>query len=153
MVAIALAVAASVACQSAPPAPVQFAEYRYIATYPPGPFSSSDPFHVTWTPRQAGRSSVTYAIRLCVALVGPYASVDAPKQASPNLGRPQCPPVGSTVASATLPTRSDTGGQIEAGLTLPNVPGFYNVLQVSLTGSDSAPNATSASGIIEVRGR
>jgi hypothetical protein len=92
-----------------------------------------------------------YDVRLCVGVYGAYASVESLKQASGNIGKLECPAAGATVGSDVLRTRSDDGRKLELDLTLPNQPGFYDVRQIAVSGSEPSSSYIAAAGIIQIR--
>jgi hypothetical protein len=109
-----------------------------------------------WTPRPVQASaSDPYEVRLCVGVFGSYGSVETLKkdQESASTGKPECPIASAVVGSEMFRTRSDEGRQFEAYLTLPTQPGFYNVRQIVVSGIAPNYSATTAAGIIEIRGR
>ena len=143
------------ACTSTPSSPpVQHAQYQYVATYPLGPFNPGDSLHIVWTPRLVQTSTAApYDIRLCVGVFGPYGSVESLKQASSSGAKVDCPVASAAVATEVLRAQSGESIRMEATLKLPSQPGFYDVREVAISGSDPARSATSAAGIIESRGR
>ena len=98
-------------------------------------------------------SAAPYDIRLCVGVFGPYGSIESLKQASSSGAKVDCPIASAAVATDVLRAQSSDGTPMEATLTLPSQPGFYDVRQVAISGNDPARSATSAAGIIEIRGR
>jgi len=60
--------------------------------------------------------------------------------------------LGAVVSSGALRTRSDTGKPLAADLVLPRGSGFYDVRQIAVNGVEPTYSATSAGGVIEVRG-
>src|SRR5258706_9912982 len=143
-------------CSAAPAPPqVLHPQYRYMATYAPGPFTPGAPFHVQWTPELI-RTDATepYDIRLCVGVFGSFESASALKEAGSRAcgARPDCPAAGAAVSSGVLRTRSDTGNALGADLVLPVGTGLYEVRQIIVNGVEPTYSAISAGGVIEVRG-
>jgi len=111
--------------------------------------SPNERLRLAWEPQLAsGSSTSTYEIQLCIALFGPWESVDALKSAMATRDTRSCPPVGASVASETQRIASNTGARIVTEVTVPTAPGFYDLRQISIMG---AGNATSAGSVIEVR--
>ena len=153
---LAVVLVGATGCSAAPAPPQVFhPEYRYMATYAPGPFTPGAAFHVQWTP-ELNRTDAAepYDIRLCVGVFGAFDSASALKEAGSRAGgaRPDCPAAGAAVSSGVLRTRSDTGNALSADLVLPERPGFYEVRQVAIYGVEPTYSAMSAGGVIEVRG-
>jgi hypothetical protein len=142
-------------CSAAPAPQVLHREYRYLASYAPGPFTPGAVLHVVWTPELVRTDSAeSYDVRLCVGVFGSFENPSALKEsASRSSGaRPDCPPTDAVVSSAALRTRSDTGNSLSADLVLPRGNGFYDVRQIAINGVEPTYSATSAGGIIEIRG-
>ena len=143
-------------CSAAPAPPQVFhPQYRYMATYAPGPFTPGAAFHVQWTPELIRTDAAEpYDIRLCVGVFGAFESASALKEAGSRAGgaRPDCPAAGAAVSSGVLKTRSDTGNALGADLVLPVGTGFYEVRQIAVNGVEPTYSAMSAGGVIEVRG-
>jgi hypothetical protein len=145
----------AVTCSAAPAPQVLHAQYRYVASYAPGPFAPGAAFHVDWTPELIRTDSAEpYDVRLCVGVFGPFENVLALKESGSRSSgtRPDCPPTGAVVSSEALRTRSDTGKRLAADLVLPRGSGFYDVRQIAVNGVEPTYSATSAGGVIEVRG-
>jgi hypothetical protein len=142
-------------CSAAPAPQVPHPQYRYVPSYPPGPFTAGAALHVVWTPQLIRTDSAEpYDVRLCIGVFGPFENASALKEsASRSSGvRPDCPLTGGVASSAVLKTRSDTGNHLSADLVLPQVNGFYDVRQIAINGVEPTYSATSAGGIIEIRG-
>ena len=146
----------SVAGCSASAAPqVLHPEYRYVASYPPGPFTLGAAFHVVWRPELVRTDSAEpYDVRLCIGVFGSFDNVSALKESGSRSGgaRPDCPATGAVVSSGVFRTRSDTGNALDADLVLPRGSGFYDVRQVAISGVEPTYSAVSAGGVIEIRG-
>lgn len=142
-------------CSAAPAPQVLHPQYRYVPSYLPGPVTAGAAFHVVWTPELVRTDSAEpYDVRLCIGVFGPFESPGALKlSASRSSGtRPDCPQSGAVVSSGVLRTRSDTGSPLVADLVLPRVNGFYDVRQIAINGVEPTYSATSAGGLIEIRG-
>lgn len=131
----------------------QRVEYQRFATYPLGPFSAGDAFHITWTPKQVqSTTSEPYGLRLCVGIFGPYPSVETLKQSHDTTGD-ECPPTGAVVMSEMMQVRSDDDRPVATDLKLPSASGFYDVRQIAIFGTGAKANRQAAAGIIEIRAR
>ena len=142
-------------CSAAPTPQVLHPEYRYVASYASGPVTAGAALHLVWTPELIRTDSAEpYDVRLCIGVFGSFENASALKEsASRSSGtRPDCPPAGAVVSSGVLRTRSDTGNSLGADLVLPAVNGFYDVRQIAINGVEPTYSATSAGGIIEIRG-
>jgi hypothetical protein len=146
----------SVAGCSAAPAPrVLHPEYRYVASYAPGPFTPGATFHVVWIPGLVRTDSAEpYDVRLCIGVFGSFENPSALKEAGSRSSgtRPDCPPAGAAVSSGVLRTRSDSGNPLSADLVLPRVNGFYDVREIAINGVEPTYSATSSGGVIGIRG-
>ena len=143
------------ACSVAPGPQVLHPQYRYVASYAPGPFAPGAALHVDWTPQLLRTDSAEpYDVRLCIAVFGPFESASALKESGSRSSgtRPDCPPTGAVVSTGAQRTRSDTGKPLAADLVLPRGSGFYDVRQIAINGVEPTYSATSAGGVIEVRG-
>ena len=141
-------------CSAARAPQVLHPQYRYVASYPPGPFTAGAAFHVDWTPELVRTDSAEpYDVRLCIGVFGSFENASALKEAGSRSGgmRPDCPPAGAVVSSGVLTTRSDTGTPLGADLVLPRGNGFYDVRQIAINGVVPTYSATSAGGVIEIR--
>lgn len=94
-------------------------------------------------------------LQLCVALFGPWMTVEELKTAMATAGsRPSCPPNGAIISTETLHTTSNSGARLATDLVVPSATGFYDVRQISINvEGGAASSATSADGIIEIRKR
>jgi hypothetical protein len=147
--------ASAASCSAAPAAQVLHPQYRYVASYAPGPFAPGAAFHVDWTPELIRTNSAEpYDVRLCIGVFGPFENASALKEAGSRSSgtRPDCPPTAAVVSSAALRTRSDTGQPLAADLVLPRGSGFYDVRLIAVNGVEPTYSAMSAGGLIEVRG-
>jgi hypothetical protein len=144
------ALAASCGPFTSTPAPANsYPMYQYVVQIPTKPVSPGEPLKLAWEPRLAsGSSSSIYEIQLCVALFGPWESVDALKKAMATRDTRSCPPDGASVASETERVASNTGARMATEVMVPSAPGFYDLRQISIF---SAGNSTSAGSVIEVR--
>jgi hypothetical protein len=121
--------------------------YQYVLDVPTKPVSPSERLTLTWQPRLAPQpSSTLFETQLCVALFGPWASVDALKKSGTEAK--SCPPSGAVATSQTLRTASNSGAPMGATITVPSAPGFYDLRQIAVYG---AGHSTSGGGILEVR--
>jgi hypothetical protein len=70
-------------CSAAPAPPqVLHPQYRYVASYAPGPFTPGAAFHVQWTPEVVRTDAAEpYDVRLCVGVFGAFESASALKEA------------------------------------------------------------------------
>jgi hypothetical protein len=142
-------------CSVAAAPQVLHSEYRYVPGYAPGPFTAGAALHVVWTPELIRSASTEpYDVRLCIGLYGSFENPSALKEAASrsSAARPDCPPTGAVVSSGVLRTRSDTGHALGADLVLPREYGFYDVRQIAINGVEPTYSATSAGGVIEIRG-
>jgi hypothetical protein len=127
---------------------VRFARYQYALEVPTKPVTPNERLKLAWNPQlQSAPSPAPFEIQLCVALYGPWESVEALKRA-PSQDARSCPPAGAIATSQTLRVASNAGDLLATDLTVPSTPGFYNLLQISILGSS---NSTSAGSVIEVR--
>jgi hypothetical protein len=134
----------------------RFPEYRYTIAIPTAPVAPDEELHLVWEPRLAlGLATEVSTIELCVALFGPWESVDALKRAmSAAATGPSCPPKGAARSSDTMRTMSNSGARLATDLVIPSAIGFYDVRQIAITiGSGGSASAMAAGGIIEVRNR
>jgi hypothetical protein len=123
--------------------------YQYVLQVSTKSVSPNERLKLAWEPQLASRSSPgIYEIQLCVALFGPWESVDALKQAMATRDTRSCPPTGASVASETERIASNIGARMTTEVVVPSAPGFYDLRQISIF---SAGNSTSAGSIIEVR--
>jgi hypothetical protein len=140
--------AMSCAPVTTPTSTQRFPMYQYSLQFPTKPVSPNERVTLAWEPRLQSESSPSvYEIQLCVALFGPWQSVEALKNA-PQPNTRSCPPPGAIAMSETLRTPSNTGSPQAATITVPSAPGFYDVRQISVY---SGSSATSAGSVIEVR--
>jgi hypothetical protein len=155
LIAAAAALSLVTCAPAAPPdATIEHPQYRYVPTYPTGPLSPGDSFHVVWTPHLVRLDPADpYEIRLCVGLYGSFADPGALKEtmARSSITRPDCPPNGAVVSSGVLQTRSDSGTPLSADLVLPRATGFYDVRQIEISGVAPTYSVTASSGVIEIR--
>ncbi len=140
---------------STPQASPQFAYYQYTVAIPTTPLAPNEQLHLVWEPHLApGSATAVSAVRLCIALFGPWETVEALKTAMSAAGPgPSCPPKGAIVSSETMRTTSNSGARLATDLAVPSTPGFYDIHQISITGEGGDTSAVTAGGIIEVRGR
>jgi len=122
--------------------------YQYVLEVPTKPVSPNERLKLAWKPQLASQpSSTLFDIQLCVALFGPWDSVDALKKAAPQDIK-SCPPSGATTTSQTLRVASNAGDLLAAELTVPSAPGFYDLRQITVY---DPGNSMSAGAVIEVR--
>ena len=140
--------AASCAPVATPASAQRYATYTYSVTVPMAPVSLNERLKLLWEPRLASAPSPeVFEIRLCVALFGPWESVEALKKAAQPDTR-ACPPTGAVATSETARIASNNGQPLAAIVTVPSAPGFYDLRQISIYGSG---NSMSAGSVIEVR--
>jgi hypothetical protein len=150
-----LVVVAALGAGCAPVAPPQvgltsYPFYQYTIAPPTEPVAPNEQLHLVWEPHLASdRQSAIADLQLCIALFGPWDTVEALKTAMSNGVRPSCPPSGAVVASDPVRTTSASGARFTTDLLVPSAAGFYDLHQFSITSGGS----TSAGGIIEVRKR
>ena len=126
----------------------RFETYQYVLEVPVKPVSPNERLKLAWKPQLASQpSSALFEIQLCVALFGPWESVEALKKAAQPDTR-ACPPVGAVATSETARVASNNGQPLAAIVTVPSAPGFYDLRQISIYG---AGNSMSAGSVIEVR--
>jgi hypothetical protein len=122
--------------------------YQYSLQAPTKPLSPNELLSLVWEPRLASEGSAGVTdIQLCVALFGPWETVEALKRAAAPDTR-SCPPPGAIATSQTLRTSSASGARLAADIRVPSVPGFYDLLQISVY---DPGNSTSGGAVIEVR--
>lgn len=122
--------------------------YSYSLQFPTKPVSPNERMTLAWEPRLQPESSPSvYEIQLCVALFGPWESVEAMKKAAQPDTR-SCPAVGAVATSETARIASNNGQPQAADITAPSVPGFYDLWQISIYGS---ANSARTGSVIEVR--
>jgi hypothetical protein len=150
LVAIAVITVSCAPFNTSTPASAQsYPMYQYVVQVPTKPVSPNERLKLAWEPRLASGSSTTiYEIQLCVALFGPWESVDALKKAMAPRDTRSCPPVGASVVSETERVASNIGARMATEVIVPSAPGFYDLRQISIL---SAGNSTSSASIIEVR--
>ncbi len=144
-----LAVSCAPLGTSTPSSGQRYAMYQYAVEVPTKPVTPNQRLILTWEPRLASETSSTFSdIQLCVALFGPWESVEALKRSAQVDARPSCPPTGASATSQTLRTTTHSGARMATDVMVPSAPGFYDLRQISIFG---AGNATSAGSVIEVR--
>ena len=152
----ALFLVSAAGCSATPASPqVVHSQYRYVASYPPGPFTPGAVFHVEWIPELMREDSAEpYDVRLCIGVFGPFENASALKEAGSRSGgsRPECPAAGAAVSSGVLGTRSDSGNSLGVDLVMPRVNGFYDVRQIAINGVEPTYSAMSAGAVVEIRG-
>jgi len=122
--------------------------YQYVLVVPTRPVSPNEPLTLTWEPKLAAQpSSTLFEVQLCIALFGPWDSVEALKKAATQETR-SCPPNGAIATSPTLRTASANGSPLTAEIVTPSARGFYDLRQISVY---DASNSMSAGAVIEVR--
>lgn len=91
-------------------------------------------------------------VRLCVALAGPYPSVQDLKSRPSSAGVRSCPVTGDLVVVAGDAVEADAWVEqaIKLDFLLPAslAPGFYEFVTVSMVGPTSAPSWVSTTGVI-----
>jgi hypothetical protein len=133
---------------STPSSDQRYAMYQYAIEVPTKPVTPNQRLSLTWEPRQAATTSPSFSdVQLCVALFGPFESVEALKRAA-QPEAPSCPPTGATATSQTLRTTTHSGARMATDVMVPSAPGFYDLRQISILG---VGNSTSAGSVIEVR--
>lgn len=152
----ALAVLISTSCGpffATPQASPQFTYYQYTVAIPTTPLAPNEQLHLVWEPHLApGSAAAVSGLQFCVALFGPWETVEALKTAMSAAGpRTFCPPTGAAVSSDTMNTTSNSGARLAADLVIPSATGFYDVHQIAITSEGGSTSVTIAGGIIEVR--
>ena len=153
---VALALLAATCGPAASVPEPRFPQYQYAIAIPATPVAPNEELHLVWEPHLApGLATAVSTMELCVALFGPWESVDALKSAmSSAVTGPSCPPKGAALSSDTLRTRSDSGARLATDLVIPSATGFYDVRQITITVTSGATaGAMSGDGIIEVRNK
>jgi hypothetical protein len=138
----------------APERVVTHTEYRYDLPAPTGDFRPGQAVPLTWKAKAevVQGEAPRLTARVCVAIAGPYASVEELKAANTQ-GSP-CPisaprmVVASDVAVADIAR----GAPIDQPLMLPRslAPGLYNLLSVFAYESGNQGGAISSAGILRV---
>jgi hypothetical protein len=142
------AVLLAVSCTPAATPAQRFPVYEYVLQVPTKPVSPNERLTLPWEPRLAPQlSSDLFEIQLCVAVFGPWESVEALKKSAPQDTK-SCPPTGAIATSQMVRTASGGGARLAAEITAPSAPGFYDLRQISVYG---AGNSTSGGSVIEVR--
>jgi hypothetical protein len=122
--------------------------YQYVLVVPTRPVSPNERLTLTWEPKLAAQpSSTLFEIQLCVALFGPWGSVEALKKGAPQEAK-SCPPAGAIATSQTLRTDTAGGARLTAEITVPFAPGFYELQEITVY---DAGDSTSGGSVIEVR--
>ena len=122
--------------------------YQYVLVVPTRPVSPNERLTLTWEPKLAAQpSSTLFEVQLCVALFGPWESVEALKGAATQ-ETTSCPPNGAIATSPTLRTASANGSPLTAEIVTPSARGFYDLRQISVY---DAGNWMSAGSVIEIR--
>ena len=122
--------------------------YQYVLNVPTRPVSPNERLTLTWEPKLAAQPSNSInEVQLCVALFGPWESVEALKGAATEETK-SCPPNGAIATSPTLRTASANGSPLTAEIVTPSARGFYDLRQISVY---DPGNWTSAGSVIEVR--
>jgi hypothetical protein len=140
----------AVSCAPAAQTPTQrFPNYQYVLVVPTKPLTPNERLTLTWEPKLAEQpSSTLFEMRLCVALFGPWESVDALKKGMGTRDTKSCPPGGAAATSPTVRTASATGAPLTTEIVAPSARGFYDLRQITVY---DAGNSMSAGGIVEVR--
>jgi hypothetical protein len=140
------------ACASTPV--VTHTEYRYSLAAPTGGFRPGQALPLSWkaSAELVTGSSPLMTARVCVAVAGPYATVEELKAVPPEVKA--CPISAPRVVVASGVAEADIarGTPIDQPLTLPGslAPGLYTLLSVFAYGSGNQAGATSSAGIIRV---
>lgn len=124
--------------------------YQYAFVTPTGDHRAGEWLTLVWkaTPTQQRADAPPHA-RLCVALAGPYETVEALKRQATDARTCPVTAPGVIVATATLDADPRRPDDVTQDLVLPAslAPGFYNVINVDVT----APgNSMSGAGIIRI---
>jgi hypothetical protein len=123
----------AVACSGAPAPQVLHPQYRYAASYAPGPFAPGAAFHVDWTPELIRTDSAEpYEVRLCIGVLGPFESASALKESGSRSSgtRPDCPPTGAVVSSGRC-------GHARIAVSPSQPTSFYREAAASMTSARS----------------
>jgi hypothetical protein len=140
------------ACTSTPV--VTHTEYRYSLTAPTGDLRPGQAVPLTWKAKAevVQGEAPRLTARVCVAIAGPYASVEELKTSAPAAST--CPVAAprTVVASAVAVADIAVGTPIDQSLMLPTTlpPGFYNLLSVFAYESGNHGGAISSAGILRV---
>lgn len=140
------------ACASAPV--VTHTEYRYSLAAPTGDLRPGQALPLTWkaTAEVVQGEAPRLTARVCVAIAGPYASVEELKTSAPAAST--CPVAAprTVVASGVAVADIAIGTPIDQSLTLPTTlpPGFYNLLSVFAYESGSHGGAIAEAAVIKV---
>jgi hypothetical protein len=142
----------AVSCAPAAQAPTtaqRYPLYQYVLVVPTKPVTPNERLTLTWEPKLAAQpSSTRFEMQLCVALFGPWESVDALKKGMDTRDTKSCPPSGAAATSPTLRAASATGAPLTTEIVAPSARGFYDLRQITVY---DAGNSMSAGGIVEVR--
>ncbi|HYT75102.1 MAG TPA: hypothetical protein VEL79_10175 [Vicinamibacterales bacterium] len=147
----ALAVSCSPFGAATPASGQRYPTYQYVLVVPTRPVSPNERLTLTWEPKLAAQpSSTLFELQLCVALFGPWDSVEALKKGAPQDTKSwkSCPAAGAIATSQTLRTASASGARLAAEITVPFAPGFYNLREITVY---DAGDSTSTGSVIEVR--
>lgn len=146
-----LVILTSACAPAAVPSGERSALYEYTMDAPTRTLGSGERLELTWKPRLvAGGASGVFDVQLCAALFGPFDGVDVLKKQMEALSpKPICPMAGAAVTTGPLRTTSSNSTPLSAEIVVPVTPGFYDLRQISITGT----NSTMAGGIVEVRPR
>jgi len=122
--------------------------YQYELVVPTRPVSPNERLTLTWEPKLAAHpSSTLFGVQLCVALFGPWGSVENLKKGAPQDTK-SCPPAGAIATSETLRTDTASGARLAAEITVPFAPGFYDLQDITVY---DAGDSMSTGSVIEVR--
>jgi hypothetical protein len=146
--------AAVLAAACAPERVVTHTEYRYDLPGPTGDFRPGQTVPLTWKAKAevVQGEAPRLTARVCVAIAGPYASVEELKTSAPSASTCPIAAPRTVVASGVAVADIAIGTPIDQSLTLPTTlpPGFYNVLSVFAYESGSHGGAMSSAGILRV---
>ena len=134
---------------------VRYRQVTYSAVVPTADLRAGEQVRVSWQPRDLAASAEPQAasIRLCAALVGPFASVEALKgrQAA---GTPSCPADerGVAVRSDVLETDSREGRPQETWLFLPAslAAGYYDLVTIATATGGKGGDSMRAGSVVRV---
>jgi hypothetical protein len=142
-------------CASAPA--TTHTEYRYSLAAPTEAFRPGQSLPLTWKASAevvlgAAPSAPFTRARVCVALAGPYPSVEDLKSQKPAASTCPIGVPGIVMASGVVDADITRGTPIDQSLSLPAslAPGFYNLLSVFAYESGSHGGAMSAASVIRV---
>jgi hypothetical protein len=133
---------------------VTHTEYQYSLAGPTGEFRPGQALPLTWKSSATvvtGSAPLTSA-RVCVALVGPYGSVEELKTSTPTARTCPIAVAGAILASRATEADITGGAPIDQTITLPTslAPGLYSLVSLFAYESGSHGGSTLSSQIVRV---